>query len=487
MSSASPSPTHTPHNELLEFTQQLTPSKTPRRIRQICLDVQSRANNASEAHDVLKRKLADITNQLGNAQPPRKRRFRHNRATEAPDDVENPATLEERVRSAGRHHSVEFGLFLHTGVLTLFATPLDPDFDEDTEFDTEESRIQGQLRDIIALLPDDAKDLSIRKHEWVAKCFDDGLSGQRSNINTRIRQESIMYIVANTNFKDWSQDPPANIPVNLIDLDSSSSRFNAFAQRIGFQEATADADAYYSPLKAEVLYKEYGGTMDPFKIFRGPALLNICVHYPRSEGAKGLFQGESKLPSAPVIERTRHIQRTTPGAIANSAVLAIWLFSADTQLVADGDETKIDYQYLWMTFMRQICEGLREDADWAKDLFSYWDGVLFPNADNSHSQAPSANRLAVRAEVDAMDAVFKAATVPSESSQPGSSQASASHSTARHENSPVPSESQSSQPGRASQSSARRESSPPESPPVPSRSQSSNRDTRRRYSRRQRN
>jgi hypothetical protein len=168
--------------------------------------------------------------------------------------------------------------------------------------------------------------------------FDDGLSGQRSNINTRIRQESIMYIVANTNFKDWSQDPPANIPVNLTDLDSSSSRFNAFAQRIGFQEATADADAYYSPLKAEVLYKEYGGTMDPFKIFRGPALLSVSfisrfepkliVYYQiyvsiirGPKGAKGLFQGESKLPSAPVIERTRHIQRTTPGAIANSAVL----------------------------------------------------------------------------------------------------------------------------------------------------------------------
>ncbi|KAJ7195702.1 hypothetical protein C8J57DRAFT_1547194 [Mycena rebaudengoi] len=147
--------------------------------------------------------------------------------------------------------------------------------------------------------------------------------------------------------------------------------------------------------------------MDPFKIFRGPALLSIYVSIIRGpKGAKGLFQGESKLPSAPVIERTRHIQRTTLGAIANSAVLAtrhiqrttlgaiansavlaIWLFSADTQLVADGDETKIDYQYLWMTFMRQICEGLREDAMSVPFLLApspYWGSILKSNSNGTY-------------------------------------------------------------------------------------------------------
>ena len=41
---------------------------------------------------------------------------------------------------------------------------------------------------------------------------------------------------------------------------------------------------------------------------------------------------------------------------------AIWLFSADTQIVPDGDETKIDYKFLFQTFLRQICEGLRDEA-----------------------------------------------------------------------------------------------------------------------------
>ncbi|KAJ6601690.1 hypothetical protein DFH09DRAFT_1480660, partial [Mycena vulgaris] len=255
---------------------------------------------------------------------------------------------------------VEYGLFLHSDVVGLFATALDPNFDEATEFETEKSRIQGQLRDI----------------------FEDGLSGMRSNINTRIRRESAMHIAANTVFKDLSHDPPTEIRVNLADLDSSSSRINAFAHRLGFQEATADQDAFYSPLKAEVLYKDYDGTMDPYKIFRGPALLSIYASIIRGPtGAKGLFRGESRLPSARVIERTRHIDCTKPGAIVNSSILAIWFYSGDTQLLTEGDETRIDYHYLWETFMRQICDALRDDADWVKDLFRYWDGVLFPNTD----------------------------------------------------------------------------------------------------------
>jgi hypothetical protein len=96
----------------------------------------------------------------------------------------------------------------------------------------------------------------------------------RSNINTRIRQESAMYIAANTVFKDLSHNPPTDIHVNLADLNSSTSRFTAFAHHIGFQKATNDHDAFYSPLKAEILYNDYDGTMDPYKIFRGPALLS---------------------------------------------------------------------------------------------------------------------------------------------------------------------------------------------------------------------
>ncbi|KAF8217344.1 hypothetical protein K438DRAFT_1748419 [Mycena galopus ATCC 62051] len=221
--------------------------------------------------------------------------------------------------------------------------------------------------------------------------FGDGVNGQRSINNTRLRHKSFAHIVHCMKFQD-------GVKVKVKDFESSASCFNAFAKRIGYREATEDADAFYSPLKAEILFHDYNGTMDINKIFRGHVLLKIYASILRGpQGAKGLFEGKSKLPSANIIQHMHRIDHMTPAAIANSAVLAIWLFSP--QLIADGDETKIDYKFLFQTFLRQIC----------LELFRFWDGVLFPNSEHSHGQTTSANQQAVCVEVDAMVAAFEAA------------------------------------------------------------------------------
>ncbi|KAJ7759512.1 hypothetical protein B0H16DRAFT_1415712 [Mycena metata] len=178
------------------------------------------------------------------------------------------------------------------------------------------------------------------------------------------------------------------------------------------QRATADAAAFYSVLKAEVLFLDYDGTMNVDKIFRGPLLLIIYVCIIRGpQGARGLFEGKSKLPAANVNQRKYRILRTMPAAIAASGVWAIWILSADTQLSSggEGDETGIDYQHYFETFMRQICEGLNSKAEWAFELFRYWDDILFPNAEDSLGQATAVNHQAVNADIDAMDEAFRAA------------------------------------------------------------------------------
>jgi hypothetical protein len=78
----------------------------------------------------------------------------------------NAGTLEERVREAGRHFVVEYGLFLVVGPIKLFAVEEDHNFDDNDEFKTESTRIQGQLRDVLALLPEEA--LAIRQQGWIA-------------------------------------------------------------------------------------------------------------------------------------------------------------------------------------------------------------------------------------------------------------------------------------------------------------------------------
>ncbi|KAJ7652624.1 hypothetical protein B0H17DRAFT_856933, partial [Mycena rosella] len=249
-------------------------------------------------------------------------------------------------------------------------------------FESEGSRIQGQLRDVSALLQ-----------------FTDGMNNKRSTIHSRLRHESLALIAASFVFTDGES-------AKLADFASSTSRFNAFSKRIGYQPATADAAAFYSPLKAEVLFKDYDRTMNVNKIFRGPLLLIIYACIIRGpQGATGLFEGKSKLPAAKVSQRIYRIKRSTPAAIAASGTWAIWLLSSDTQLSSDGegDETQIDYKQYFETFLRQICEGLRDEADWAFELFQYWDDVLFPTAENSLGQNTSADRQAVRADINAMD------------------------------------------------------------------------------------
>jgi hypothetical protein len=85
---------------------------------------------------------------------------------------------------------------------------------------------------------------------------------------TRLRHESLVHIVDGIKFQDGNG-------IDVKDFESSASRFNAFAKKIGYQEATGDAAAFYSPLKAEILFEEYDGTMNTTKIFRGPLLLKV--------------------------------------------------------------------------------------------------------------------------------------------------------------------------------------------------------------------
>ncbi|KAJ7034061.1 hypothetical protein C8F04DRAFT_1183583 [Mycena alexandri] len=122
--------------------------------------------------------------------------------------------------------------------------------------------------------------------------------------------------------------------------------------------------------------------------------------------------------------------------VVNKAVWLIWLLSADTQLGygGEGDETGIDYKFWFQNFQRQICEGLRDEAEWALGLMRYWDRVLFPNADDSLGQSASVNQQAVNADVEAMDAAFRAAA-PRRAESP---EAGASHQQQERTPSPPP-------------------------------------------------
>jgi hypothetical protein len=103
----------------------------------------------------MKRRLTDFENQAVSSQRPRKQRKRHNHAADADKSIENPSTLEDRTREKGRLFTIQEALFLVDD--TVFEVEEDEDFDEGTEFSTDKNKTQGQLRQVLRYLPNDAK------------------------------------------------------------------------------------------------------------------------------------------------------------------------------------------------------------------------------------------------------------------------------------------------------------------------------------------
>ncbi|KAJ7800173.1 hypothetical protein B0H14DRAFT_2900605 [Mycena olivaceomarginata] len=132
-------------DDLLDLTHQITPSKQSRTCtRCIRLNLQSRANDLRDDISAMKRRLTDFENQAVSSQRPHKQRKRHNRAADA-ESIENPNTLEDRTREKGHLFTIQEALFL------------DEDFDEGAEFSTDKNKVQGQLRQVLRYLPNDAK------------------------------------------------------------------------------------------------------------------------------------------------------------------------------------------------------------------------------------------------------------------------------------------------------------------------------------------
>ncbi|KAJ7343740.1 hypothetical protein DFH08DRAFT_701960, partial [Mycena albidolilacea] len=293
---------------------------------------------------------------------------------------------------SGRRFVLDEALFFRDPV-AIWEVEEDVTFDVKREFDSKVNFIQGQLRYLLAMLPSDARPL--RKERWIMGAFLDGMDNQRSFFSHRLRGPSLPNIVEDT-----------------TPFTTSRSRFDAFAGLIGHQPANDSSEAFYSPFKAEILYDVYNGSLNVDHIFKGPVLLKIHASLIRGpNGARGLFEGRSKRPQAKCIEKIYHIMRTLPGAIANAAALAIWLYSPDTQLVECGDETGIDYRKRYVQYVTQIRKGLRQEKEWATNLLKHWDGILFPHSEDTLAPSLTANAKAEEDKINkAQDAFENAPT-----------------------------------------------------------------------------
>ncbi|KAJ7606245.1 hypothetical protein FB45DRAFT_878742 [Roridomyces roridus] len=245
-----PTSTRTTLTDVLNLSQQLTPRKTPRSMRKLHGDIQAGINDVEELMAEKDRHIADLENQA----------------------IANPRPA--------RNVGVTIALFVFDEE-SLWSVDQDERFDLSQEFKSDDNRVQGQILDVLAVLPADVR--ALRQEEWVGR-FTDGLEGECATIAHRIRGESLRHIVA---------DPNA--------FDTSTSRKASFHEFIGFTPSTGTSRSFYSRFKAEVLYDEYDGTVREAHLFRNPILLKLILAeifasiIRGPSGAKGLFDGGSRL------------------------------------------------------------------------------------------------------------------------------------------------------------------------------------------------
>ncbi|KAK7458054.1 hypothetical protein VKT23_009960 [Stygiomarasmius scandens] len=244
----------------------------------------------------------------------------------------------EEIKRAARKYVIMHRLWLTDNSLLFFQREFDPDFAETNRFESNESKVQGEFHDLRALIPE--KLHGEIKKKWFRNKFLEAMKEQRSNTSTRVRNQAPEQIFGSSAAEQ---------------MDDSSSRKNMFKDDIGYQEARDGKGPYYATFH----------------------LFSVLI---RGKNApKGLMEGKWSMPRTEIMQHKLNISYMTPGAIANSAVLARWAHSADRNLTAIGEATGINYKAEFEAYLQKILEGLHGKKRWAKDLFQYWDSIMFPD------------------------------------------------------------------------------------------------------------
>ncbi|KAK6996128.1 hypothetical protein R3P38DRAFT_2566240 [Favolaschia claudopus] len=319
-------------------------------LLQLREDLQVLLNEAEDVFSAKDSEIADLSNQVVPTKN-RKRRKRFHRADDADDSIDNPSSLDERVRKAGRRFAVNEAAFFINEV-DIWTNEAEDEFDYATEFNSKTTRVQAQIQDLLRLLPNDARSRR-----------------QRSAAVHRIRHASLAHLSAADELKHFA---------------TASDRFEHFKDRVGYVAATETKEAFYSAFKAPILYDQFDGELDVDHLFRNPLLLNIYACILRGPDGACSKVVLTSLRRSACRESTTSL---APLLVPSPTPLSPYLYSADTKFQRRGDQTDINYVQRHMDYVEQLRKALTSKKARVIDLLKYWDDILFPDADNDDGAA----------------------------------------------------------------------------------------------------
>ncbi|KIJ31649.1 hypothetical protein M422DRAFT_266679 [Sphaerobolus stellatus SS14] len=325
----------------------------PSLIQQLLRSEQIEKNALALEVQELKKQLVDAQNKEPKTERPRRKR-------QLPKIVDED--LNSQVKTLGQKFTYMSLLWLHQPLET-FQLPLDEEYDPLDRFESEEGWLQGQLRDLLEAIP--AKFHEDMDDERFVNTFTHGMHTQRSNASTRVRRQTGAAIFGCTD-------------------EEFTNRGGTFKKMIGWRWTPADNNAEPGSYVAftPILFKDYTGRFDKWKVFRNPILMRTyaaLVLGPSSvKDAKGdeiFVRKESHYN----IESLWGIRSITPAAIAASAVLARFSASNDQAFQPIGAVTKIDYQSDFEFYFKYLSEGVRAKKPSVVKIIENWNEVFYSN------------------------------------------------------------------------------------------------------------
>ncbi|CAK5282977.1 unnamed protein product [Mycena citricolor] len=367
-------------------------------------------------------RLSDATNtseRHGRGRP----RARYNKDDDSADDNEDHLNLagneaeemEEIFRLAGHKLVLIFTFWASTTVKKLLRCRLDDSYDEAKRFTNPDNKIQGEARDF-------REALAVEGHMYMTQDFliqkaSKAMDHQRSNTSTRVRKGSRAL---------FSIHLPDR--VNATDMTDATKREKLFDLIGGRREDTGSPDPttsriIFSHFDAPVLHSDGSSTfsIDTFLLNELPIHIAACVLFGPTKAeamAKHVGCSARGLNMAAI----HSIHHTTPGLVANSAMLTLWALSRDEELRSTGVQTGIEYSKVVEDFLSYLLKGLRLKTLPVLNIFHQWDAILFPDTEHSLGNSVSVPSLDVSRVTSALDALDSAPVLdePDNSSSGGS-------------------------------------------------------------------
>ncbi|KAJ6462975.1 hypothetical protein C8R45DRAFT_940636 [Mycena sanguinolenta] len=235
------------------------------------------------------------------------------------------------------------------------------DLDRFGEEDQPANKVQGALRDLYSVLPDEYRDAT-DFNGWVPAAFMSGMNDQRSFTVTRLRHHPDLF-------------------------DSTTAQLSSQEDR----RAKKPNEKYYDTTNVPILHADYQGKYDATKIFLHPLLFIVhatITHGPATAAAMKMNRPPPKVQSVANLWGLRY---TTPGMIAAAAIWLRWLFSVDDQFLPTGRTSAIEWQKDFEFYLQFLSEGLLKKKASVLNIFRVWDRKFYPNYDESLADGPASD------------------------------------------------------------------------------------------------